>query len=279
MANLDTAAMTVADIQYLIIPGQYDVDKLPLDQLIPTNDSDTPNTMRINVYDDGATYYINGVAKIITPNIYLNKATIHIIDTPIILSPACPATDLTCSHPLSWVDTTIANDLSADTYSIFAGLVSKSSVKFTDPYTIFVISNDAFNIHGTDLVDYLNFNTTALDEYIKKLYTEGTIFPNVAAQGDTNVATADGSVYVFTRASDTSVLIDNLFVANAIVRDDGIYYICPDFLFDTEIPAGPVPVGPAPTAPIPDPITPGSSASRLNAVWVCLFFVVAVLFL
>jgi len=292
MSGIDTSTVNSDLILYLIIKGQFNEDQLPLDQLsdaTATYYPTQPNYLRFNNYSGD--YYINGISKIVTPNIKLTKATIHIIDVPYLevypLSPACSSLVLNCASETNWYNTTIAESiaaLSSTGYSTFAGFLSKTQITFPTTYTIFVISDSAYEFGGSSLRDYLNSNVTALDKYLQKLYCTGTYYPNAAAAGDINLPAEDGTTFSFSKDSDTTIFL-NTNSAEANVRNDGIFYLVTldsaDSLVHFDVPAAPVaPVTP-PTAPIPSPIKPAdSSSTRLNGIWFCLFFViVAVLFL
>jgi hypothetical protein len=276
-------------VLYLIIKGQSNVEDFPLDQLIPTNAS---SAIRINQYE--GEYYINGVATFKSTNIKFTKATIHIIDTPFLLTPPCAPTDTLCEDQLNWIDTTIDESIKNNpSYSTFAGLIAKTSFTPTAPYTLLVVHNDAF-INGADLLKYLNDNPTALDDYMRKFYIKGgTLFPNAAISRDIPINAQDdnNTEYQLSWLSYKSVTIDS-YTATPHVRNDGIYYeietndVTEWIPYD--VPPPPVAPTPAPAAPIPSPIKPCqatntcSAAIRLNGlqIWFSLiFFVLAVLFL
>jgi uncharacterized surface protein with fasciclin (FAS1) repeats len=286
--SVPISSVTPQLVLYLALPGQYLWADLPKDTLVETLDS--PASLRFNVYDNGASNYINGFATVVTADIKINKAVIHIIDTPFLLAPPCQPDDLTCSTGDGWINTTIAEDLKTLTgYSIFVGLIQKAGITFPSPCTLFIVPDNIWTIgaNGPAYLNYFNSNTTAIKEYLQKFYIAGTLYPNVAKIADTNVQAADGTVYTFSILNGKSVQINNAYQANAFIRNDGIYYEVgisdPPDLFPFDIPPTPVEPAPVPTKPQgpPQPAKQGSSAVRLYGMqmWFYLFFVLAVLFL
>jgi len=288
-ANIEPTSLDQPLVFYHMIPAQYTLATLPRDTLIPTLDS--PASLRVVSYDNGKSTYVNGFGNITVSDIKLNKATVHIIETPFLLAPPCQPSDLTCTTGDGWINTTIAEDLSTlSSCSIFVGIIQKAGITFPNPYTLFVIPDDAFNYgpNGQTYKDYFTTNITAAQEYVKKFYCAGTIYPNIAKLADAPVQSADGTVYTFSiLAGSKSVLVNQNFQGDAFIRNDGVYYTVaiqdPTDLFPFDIPASPVaPVaGPTkPIGPIP-PATKQASALRLNGmqIWFYLFFVLAILFL
>jgi hypothetical protein len=291
LTTLGTTTLSERLVNYLILPGQFRLADLPHDTLLDTLYA--PESLRISVFDDGATYYVNGFATIVKSDLILNKATIHIIDTPFLLAPPCQPTDIGCENNEGWINSTIAESIKGQAdCSIWVGLLEKAGYSISAPYTLFLIPDSVFGVFGEDgpaLKDYLNADATFLQEYVKKFYLDGTLYPNIAKQSDWNVAAKDGTTYKFTTvAGSKKIFINDLYQGDAYIRNDGIFYVITltnaGDLFPFVLPETPVEPTPGPVAPpseIPDPVKPDNSALRMNGIqiWFYLFFVLAILFL
>jgi hypothetical protein len=225
---------------------------------------------RITKYDTD--YYLNGYAKVIKPDIALYDCYINFINNPLVIpypTDYVPDCSGNC-YKLSTINESITTD---DGLSKFRQLIENVPFEIPPPLTVIALANEAFD-SNPKLFDYLLYNRTTLDEFLRLHIIQGTYYPaagSFAGAKMTNMGGLDISISPFTdglvfNAGGTNV--PSIGVAHA--RVDGVYYKLTQLLYsDFEVddtPVAPVPVyTPSPPAALPfDPNARG--ASFVNSV-------------
>jgi len=236
----------------------------------PTADSSAASLF-ITAY--ASNYYINGVVKVLRPDVTLKDTYIHIIDGPI--TKAAPAGD-PCDYCQKL--TTVAVDVEKR-FSKWYDLWSRSTTLPKTGVTLFPTVN-AYYDEEPNLYNYLWSNETAADEYLSKFIVTGIYYPNYALYFS-SLTTIDGTVITISSFDAFKLVgyinVNYTLILSAAPRTDGISYEVDAKFIDFPFPTPPAPeVAPDPP-PIPEPMLPPQPASAVHFTFNLVFLVLGYL--